>query len=378
LMLPTIKEVVKIVSGFVERLNKMDEGTKRAIITVGTIVAALGPLLFIGGKILTAIPLLVAGIKAVGVALMFLNANPIALIILGVAALATGIYLLIKNWDEVSAFLISAGKKVLEWFKENWDKILIILTGPLGLAVVLIIKHWDEIKAAFQAAYDFIVKIVTRIKEELTQRLAAVVEPVKQVAEGIKGAFSWLKDQLVGNSVIPDMVDSILEHMDRLRKGLDVSYEVERLARTAADALEPFTDAIGLMATDAAAGWEAFKNAARDAIASVLRMLAEKAFAQAIAQIPGLPFTAGAMAAWTAAGIAALAAAGVVKGLASGGIVTKPTLAMVGERGPEAVIPLGRGGGMGTVNVYVQGSLMEEEGLVRRITEVQKRYARGY
>ena len=41
--------------------------------------------------------------------------------------------------------------------------------------------------------------------------------------------------------------------------------------------------------------------------------------------------------------------------LAEGGIVTGPTLAMIGERGPEAVIPLsGRGGGMGgnyTINI---------------------------
>jgi len=40
--------------------------------------------------------------------------------------------------------------------------------------------------------------------------------------------------------------------------------------------------------------------------------------------------------------------------LANGGIVTSPTLAMIGESGPEAVIPLSRGGGMGgsyTINI---------------------------
>ena len=43
--------------------------------------------------------------------------------------------------------------------------------------------------------------------------------------------------------------------------------------------------------------------------------------------------------------------------LANGGIVTSPTLAMIGERGPEAVIPLtGRnaGAGMGDTNVTIQ------------------------
>ena len=41
--------------------------------------------------------------------------------------------------------------------------------------------------------------------------------------------------------------------------------------------------------------------------------------------------------------------------MAEGGIVTKPTLAMIGEAGPEAVIPLSKAGGMGsnvTINFY--------------------------
>jgi phage-related minor tail protein len=37
--------------------------------------------------------------------------------------------------------------------------------------------------------------------------------------------------------------------------------------------------------------------------------------------------------------------------LAEGGIVTKPTLAMIGERGPEAVVPLNRGTTGVTVNI---------------------------
>jgi hypothetical protein len=39
--------------------------------------------------------------------------------------------------------------------------------------------------------------------------------------------------------------------------------------------------------------------------------------------------------------------------LASGGIVTRPTLALVGEAGPEAVIPLSRAGGMGGPQIIV-------------------------
>jgi len=43
--------------------------------------------------------------------------------------------------------------------------------------------------------------------------------------------------------------------------------------------------------------------------------------------------------------------------LANGGIVNSPTLAMIGEAGPEAVVPLGRGGGMGNITVNITGGL---------------------
>jgi hypothetical protein len=44
--------------------------------------------------------------------------------------------------------------------------------------------------------------------------------------------------------------------------------------------------------------------------------------------------------------------------MAEGGIVTKATTALIGEAGPEAVIPLSKMGGMGTtVNITVNGSV---------------------
>jgi phage-related minor tail protein len=44
--------------------------------------------------------------------------------------------------------------------------------------------------------------------------------------------------------------------------------------------------------------------------------------------------------------------------LADGGIVTAPTLALIGEAGPEAVIPLNRANGMGgnNITINVQGA----------------------
>jgi len=68
--------------------------------------------------------------------------------------------------------------------------------------------------------------------------------------------------------------------------------------------------------------------------------------------------------------------------LASGGIVNDPTLALIGESGPEAVVPLGRGGGMGsTYNIAVSvapgGDLVEAgRQMVRAIQSFERRSGR--
>ena len=54
--------------------------------------------------------------------------------------------------------------------------------------------------------------------------------------------------------------------------------------------------------------------------------------------------------------------------MAAGGIVTGPTLAMIGEAGPEAIVPLDRLGGMGGgVTVNVGGSVISEGDLIETV-----------
>lgn len=66
--------------------------------------------------------------------------------------------------------------------------------------------------------------------------------------------------------------------------------------------------------------------------------------------------------------------------LADGGIVTRPTVALVGERGPEAVIPLGRarGGGGTVVNLTVNGNVLDGRGLADLVQQaLLDKQARG-
>jgi len=68
-----------------------------------------------------------------------------------------------------------------------------------------------------------------------------------------------------------------------------------------------------------------------------------------------------------------------VPAFATGGIVNKPTLALIGEAGPEAVVPLsGRNAGMGaTINLTVNAGMGADGASIgREIVDIIKRYER--
>jgi hypothetical protein len=94
----------------------------------------------------------------------------------------------------------------------------------------------------------------------------------------------------------------------------------------------------------------------------------EKVFAASLAQ--GNTQSQAAAAALDSARYTALAASYAnMPRMATGGIVTSPTTALIGEAGPEAVIPLNRMGSMGgsSVNIVVNGSVTTEGDLVNAI-----------
>jgi len=104
---------------------------------------------------------LTAAVIAVTAAIWLWNvamaANPIVLIVIGVAALIAAIILLAKNWDKVWHGILSLVQIVWTWIKNNWPLLLGILTGPIGIAVALIVRYKDQIWAAIKFVWDWIV-----------------------------------------------------------------------------------------------------------------------------------------------------------------------------------------------------------------------------
>jgi phage-related protein len=97
-----------------------------------------------------------------------MDANPIGLIVIGIAALVAGLVLAYNKigWfrDFVNAAFKMIGEAigwVINFVKANWPLLLGILIGPIGIAAALIYKYWDKIRAGFVTAYHATVSVAT-------------------------------------------------------------------------------------------------------------------------------------------------------------------------------------------------------------------------
>ena len=117
-LLPMVKQMTDAVAGFASKLAGMSDGAKTAVIVVGAMAAAIGPLLII-------LPHLVNGIKLVRLAQLKLNAaifaNPYVAAAAAVVALSAAVYIFATRATEAEKIqkkLAGVSKKI----EENYAK----------------------------------------------------------------------------------------------------------------------------------------------------------------------------------------------------------------------------------------------------------------
>ena len=101
-LVPTLKRLVESMKLFVGWMQRLSPTTRDTIVRVGALAAALGPLLWIIGKVKDA----VLGLRA---ALLLLNTNPVILAITTVVALIVG----------MTAALSALSNQLKEWKKQR-------------------------------------------------------------------------------------------------------------------------------------------------------------------------------------------------------------------------------------------------------------------
>lgn len=163
-VLPSLVDVGEDMIGMLKTAadwwNRQDESTRRNIIRFVALVAALGPVLFIGGKLIAMIGTTITVVKALGTALMFLAANPVGIIIVAIAALAAGLVIAYQRSETFrnivnTAFgaVVSAGKKMAS-----------VVVGAARFMADMFLAHAENIVGAAAKAFGWVPGVGDKLK----------------------------------------------------------------------------------------------------------------------------------------------------------------------------------------------------------------------
>lgn len=330
-----------------------------------------------------------------------------------------------KNWTGLDGFFKDLGTNVTNAINDMVTKVTNFFSGLWNGVKTHVQTFVDNVKTQFTAVRDNIVNLVSDAIEKTKNWFASLwdktKDSVKTFVENTKSWFKNMWDAIVGHSYVPDMIDGVAQEFTRLNTEVlptaqsfteAVTETTEQMAENVKenvseaknefDSLKAFFDILkdniksfsNQAATslvdffDAVASGEKtfadFGSAVKEFLLKMLssleiQVLAQQAagIATAIAQAPAtLGASLSAIPAILAESAAALgifeALKAGIRALATGGIVTRPTLALIGEAGPEAVVPLKDEYMKKEVHIHVGTLIADELGLL----ELQRRLAK--
>lgn len=203
MLMPAIRAIISKIQAFVDKLNNMSESQRKAVLTIGLIVAALGPLLVILGTVISKVGAamqgfvkLATGVKKLGVAV---KAGTGVFGKLG-AALG-GISGPVLAIVAVVAVLIAAFKHLWDTNEEFRNAITAIWEGIISKISAFCQGIVDRLNAL---GFDFssIVDVLKSLWDGLCQFLAPVFEAAFNVVSTVLGAvldvITGLLDVFIG------------------------------------------------------------------------------------------------------------------------------------------------------------------------------------
>lgn len=213
----------------------------------GMLTGQIGLLKFGAGLIglaTRAVPMLITGIRAITLAMA---ANPIGLIIVGIATVAA---LVIANWEKVSAFFSGLWDSVLPYLQAGWDKIKGLLSfTPLGL----IISNWQPIADWLGSLFDGIASRISGVFDWITDKIAGVTQTVGKVTGWLSDTFG-IGDES-GETLIRRIETKVVEPARQAAAAVVVG--TAAAASPAAAAAAPMSPPVVNITVNAAAGQDA-------------------------------------------------------------------------------------------------------------------------
>lgn len=352
-LLPRLNELLGKIQPIVEKIIAWVEANPKLTTNILLVTGAISGLLLVVGSIGLVLPSIIAGFKAIG-AVISLATSPVGLIILAIIALvAIGVYLY-KHWEDIKAKAEQIWGAIKDFFSGIWDSVTEKVKAIWNGITDFFKSVWDTIKDVFKFGIALAVGIVLGVFDAFGIDIIAVFQTIKDfltvVWEDIKMVFNlavgFIKD--TWTTFWQGLVDFFKPIWDTLKNIISSGWNwiVEKFNAFTEPIRKAWNGLWDGLTSGVTAAWETVKSVIKSSINWIIGKIND--VINAINKV-----------AQKGAGVIGFTAPqiGNIPLLADGGIVNKPTLAMIGEAGPEAVIPLSRmsGAGVGGINVNIMG-----------------------
>jgi TP901 family phage tail tape measure protein len=208
MLAPALQKLAEYIRNAKEKLDGMDDGQKQAIVTIGLIVAAIGPALVIIGKVITAVGTITTGVGSlvgfVGGTVVPLITGTIMPALSGLWALITGAIMTALSglWALITGTVMPALSGLWALMLANPISIVIAAIAAIVAAFVLLwnkcegfrnfwINLFSSVKSTVVDAKNNVLSTFDGIKNGISSRIEGAKNSVHNAIENIKGFFNF-------------------------------------------------------------------------------------------------------------------------------------------------------------------------------------------
>jgi TP901 family phage tail tape measure protein len=208
MLAPALQKLAEYIRNAKEKLDGMDDGQKQAIVTIGLIVAAIGPALVIIGKVITAVGTITTGVSSlvgfVGGTVVPLITGTIMPALSGLWALITGAIMTALSglWALITGTVMPALSGLWALMLANPISIVIAAIAAIVAAFVLLwnkcegfrnfwINLFSSVKSTVVDAKNNVLSTFDGIKNGISSRIEGAKNSVHNAIENIKGFFNF-------------------------------------------------------------------------------------------------------------------------------------------------------------------------------------------
>ena len=233
LLMPAVRSIVSGLQGMVDVLNAMPDGVKRVIMIVALLAAALGPVLIVIGKTLSAIgtimtwaPKLAGAISAVKGAFAALSAtmmaNPIAIVIAAIAALVAAFIYLWNTNEEFRQFWIRLWNEIKEVAVQVWTAVSQFLVSAWNGIRNTAVAVWNGIRDFFSGLWAGIKTLFTTVVTAISTFLVGAWNGIRATVMAVWNAISAFLGSVWNGikSVITNVVNGIRTFLQTAWNGI--------------------------------------------------------------------------------------------------------------------------------------------------------------